>query len=230
MQRLTIETLPAAVVLDWDNTLVDTWPVIHRALSDTFVAMGLEPWTLQETRARARASAREAFPLLFGNRSAEAEAVFYRAMEAHHLKALAPLAGAEELLRMLSRAAIPTAVVSNKRGWLLRREATHLGWGRYFHAIVGANDAEHDKPAPDPVHLALEGSGIEAGPKVWFVGDTDIDIVCAVAAGCLPVLLRAEPPGEGEFGASPPALHLGDCGALARFLESLAEVTRADRG
>jgi phosphoglycolate phosphatase len=32
-------------------------------------------------------------------------------------------------------------VVSNKRGYLLRREAAHLGWMSLFHRLVGANDA-----------------------------------------------------------------------------------------
>tara|TARA_R100001086_G_scaffold137349_1_gene71705 strand:- start:1375 stop:1527 length:153 start_codon:yes stop_codon:yes gene_type:complete len=40
-------TLPRAVVFDWDNTLVDTWPIIHDALNHTFRAWGLREWTLE---------------------------------------------------------------------------------------------------------------------------------------------------------------------------------------
>ena len=49
---------PRALIFDWDNTLVDTWPTIHEALRQTFNAMDLEPWTLAETRQRVRKSMR----------------------------------------------------------------------------------------------------------------------------------------------------------------------------
>ena len=32
--------LPQAALFDWDNTLVDTWPVIHEAMNTTLSAMG----------------------------------------------------------------------------------------------------------------------------------------------------------------------------------------------
>ena len=76
----------------------------------------------------------------------------------------------------------------------MRRRREHLGWDRYFGRMVGAGDAARDKPADDPVALALDGSGIRPGDDVWFVGDTDIDIDCAHNAGCIPVLLGAADP------------------------------------
>ena len=58
--------LPAAVLLDWDNTLVDSWPVIHEALCETFLALERQPWTLEETKQRVHHSLRDSFPDLFG--------------------------------------------------------------------------------------------------------------------------------------------------------------------
>ena len=55
---------PRALIFDWDNTLVDTWPTIHEALRQTFEAMDVEPWTLDQTRQRVRRSMRESFPEL----------------------------------------------------------------------------------------------------------------------------------------------------------------------
>ncbi|MCH9012683.1 MAG: HAD family hydrolase, partial [Proteobacteria bacterium] len=49
------------------------------------------------------------------------------------------------------------------------------------------------------------------GPEIWFVGDTDIDMACAVEAGCLPVLLRPDPPGPDEFEGAAPRLHVTGC-------------------
>ncbi|HLJ20402.1 MAG TPA: HAD hydrolase-like protein, partial [Stellaceae bacterium] len=59
---------PRAILFDWDNTLVDSWPVIHEALVVTFEGMGHVPWTLEETKQRVRHSLRDAFPRLFGDR------------------------------------------------------------------------------------------------------------------------------------------------------------------
>ncbi len=64
----------------------------------------------------------------------------------------------------------------------------HLGWQPYFAQLVGADDAARDKPHPDPVHLALEGSNIQPGEHVWFIGDTVIDLECAQNTQCTPVL------------------------------------------
>ncbi len=209
-------TLPAprALLFDWDNTLVDTWTVIHHALSVTLQAMGQAPWTLEETRARVRASARDSFPKLFGSRADEAMTVFYGTYEREHLSQLQALPGAGEMLAELADGSRYLGVVSNKKGSILRREAAHLGWDRWFGRLVGAEDAVADKPDRAAVDLALGESGVAAGPEVWFVGDTDIDMACAHAAGCTAILLREAAPGPEECGAHPPSLHATTCGEL----------------
>jgi len=54
-----IKTRPKALLFDWDNTLVNTWPAIHDANNYTLVAMGHEPWTFEETLQRVRKSMRD---------------------------------------------------------------------------------------------------------------------------------------------------------------------------
>ncbi len=209
---------PKALIFDWDNTLVDTWTVIHHALVPTFEAMGHPPWSLEEVRQRVRGSARDTFPQLFGARAEEASRLFYEVFEAVHLERLTPLPGAAELLLALAGAGYDLGVVSNKRGSIVRLEAQHLGWDRQFRRLVGATDAARDKPAPDPVLMALTEGPVGPGDEVWFVGDTDVDMECAVAAGCVPVLLRAEPPDAAEFPGCRPLLHVASCGELADIL------------
>lgn len=213
--------LPRAILFDWDNTLVDNWSVIRTALNAALTAMGHPPWTLEETRARVRASLRDSFPAMFGDRWREAEKIFYERFAATHLEELQEMAGAGAMLASLAAKGIALGVVSNKRGAFLRAEAERLGWAGHFGRLVGAGDAPRDKPAPDPVRLALDGTGVEPGPAVWFVGDTDIDLACAAGSGCVPVLLRAEPPAPGEFPHHPPALHLRTCPELTEIIEKL---------
>ena len=151
---------PRALLFDWDNTLVDTWDTIHVALNTVLTAMGHDPWTSEETRSRVRTSARDSFPALFGARTDEATEIFYRAFESQHLETLRERDGAGAMLRSLAAMdSLYMAVVSNKQGHLLRREAAHIGWTDYFVRLVGANDAERDKPAVEAVALEslLEG-------------------------------------------------------------------------
>lgn len=211
---------PRGLLFDWDNTLVDTWGIIHGALSETFQTMGQEPWTLEETQQRVRASARDTFPDLFGARADEAMAVFYDTFQAKHLEQLRANDGAGEMLSRLAAGGYLLGVVSNKQGILLREESDYLGWTPLFHRLVGADDATRDKPAVDAVELALDGSGLARGPEIWFVGDTDIDMLCATSAGCRPVLLRTDAPGAGEFDGIEPAEHMTSCAALADFVLS----------
>jgi phosphoglycolate phosphatase len=209
---------PAALLFDWDNTLVDTWPVIHDAINHTLVAMGHPAWTFGETKRRVRLAAREAFPILFGEEWEKAAAIFYERILAAHIERLTAVDGAAEMLETAHEMGFILGVVSNKRGELLRAEAAHLGWDRYFSRLVGANDAERDKPDPRAVHAALAGTGFAPDGGVWFVGDTDTDMQCAANAGCTGVLIRAEPPRNGEFDAHPPAWYFRDCAAFAAHL------------
>jgi len=210
---------PRAILFDWDNTLVDSWAVIHEALVVTFEAMGHSPWTLDETKQRVRHSLRDAFPKLFGDRWEEARRLYLDAFTAVHLERLRALAGAEPLLEALAADGYYLAVVSNKTGRLLRREAEHLGWSRHFRALVGAGDAKADKPDPAVVHAALSGSGL--GPALaWLVGDTALDLECAAAAGCVPVLLATSDPAEETLKVLP-KLSFSDCASLLQGLRGL---------
>lgn len=212
---------PRAIIFDWDNTLVDNWGAITAALNAAFRAFGKPTWTLAESKARVRQSLRDSFPGIFGERWPEARDIFYRHFGTDHLTTLEALPGAAELLAELSRSDFYLGVVSNKNGTALRREADHLNWTKYFGKIVGATDAKRDKPAPDPVEMALAPAALPAGSPVWFVGDTGIDMECAYAAGCVPVLVTPKEIDFSEFQAFPPKIAVPDLKRLGVLLRPL---------
>lgn len=204
--------LPRAVLYDWDNTLVDNWGTVRAALNHALVSFGKAAWSEEEARERIKQSLRDSFPRIFGERWIEARDLFYGYFADHHLEHLRPLPGAESLLRTFADLGVYQAVVSNKTGRFLRAEADRLGWTGYFGRLVGAQDAEFDKPHAAPVRMALEPAGIAPGPDVWFLGDADIDMECAHGAGLVPVLIGS---GEGSgFGRFPPAHRHADCETL----------------
>lgn len=212
---------PRAILFDWDNTLVESWPVIHDALNHTFRAYGHPEWTLAETRARVRKSMRDSFPAIFGERWEEAGETFYARYAEIHAELIKPAPDAEAALARLVEGGIYLGVVSNKHGDYLRKEAERLGWTKYFGRIVGALDAPRDKPDPAPVALALEAGGLSPAPDMWFVGDADIDLACAANAGLVGVLMS--PHGQAAAAAAePPAQHrFASCEALCNFVENL---------
>jgi phosphoglycolate phosphatase len=211
---------PRAIVWDWDNTLVDGWPAILAGLNAALRDAGLPEWTLKEVRARVRHSLRDTFPAMFGARWERARDLFYAGVRAEHLAVLRPMPGAAAMLRVAASVA-PLAVLSNKNGDLLRREARHLGWVPQFRALVGAGDAAADKPDPRPMRLALAACGVPAGQGAWYVGDTALDMEAARAAGLIPVLL-GDAAHDGGPAAAMPALHFTDAESLASALASTA--------
>lgn len=182
---------PKAILFDWDNTLVASWPIIQKALQETMEAMGQPVWDLDEVRRRSQASASEAFPELFGERAKEALEIYYQAFARVHMELLSPMPFALELLEKIQNTMPQTflGVVSNKRADLLRKEVKHLGWENIFAKLVGAGEAHRDKPDSAPVHLALKGT-LNPSPDVWFVGDSAVDVLCAQNSGCVSILVR----------------------------------------
>ncbi len=208
---------PDAIIFDWDGTLVDSWRAINEAISATMVAYGHEPWTMEQTKANVRHSMRNAFPKYFGDAWEEAAEHFYAAYAKVHIGYTDAQSGAESLLDWIRAADIYMAVVSNKNGDYLRRESAALDWDRYFGRLVGATDCIEDKPSPVTLTTVLEGTGIEAGPAVWYVGDAGIDIELAENSGCVSIVV-----GEGDSTyPNPPNRLFENCDDLRRFLDRL---------
>ena len=210
---------PRAILFDWDNTLVDTWPTIHQALNATLRYMNHPEWSLEKVRGNVKKSMRDSFPELFGDAWEKAAQHYQLGYRAIHLQSLQPLPDAAFML-----ASLPTTiflgVVSNKRGEPLRLEVEHLGWRDYFGSVVGADDAAHDKPHADPGLLALKDSGIALGEQVWFLGDTIIDLECAANLGATPILYGDHITHEGVYDGHRFAAHVRNHRAFADLVLS----------
>lgn len=181
---------PSAVILDWDNTLVDSWGAIAEAINYVRTKFGLPFWTQMEILANCTRSARDSFPEWFGDRWEDAWEEYYSHFGKVRKKlGLTPLPAAEEFLKLLIEKKIPAIVVSNKSNRYLREESAELGWNKYFASIAGAHDAEKDKPEREHPDFALALAGLKASPDMWFIGDSETDVKCARNVGCTPILI-----------------------------------------
>ena len=180
---------PRAVIFDWDNTLVDTWPLISESIDTTMQAMGKEQWGLEKVRDTVHKSMRESFPEIFGNNWEAAGEIYKNTYRSIHLDKLRFLPGALSLINKLEEKGILQFIVSNKIGVTLRKEVAKLGVEQKFFSVIGSMDANADKPSREPVDAALLGSDLDSKKdEIWFVGDTIADVECAYNSGCRPVV------------------------------------------
>lgn len=176
------------VIWDWDGTLVESHETIRQAYNAAFRAFGMPEWSIEEAKKFVSLSGRDSFPRWFGSNAEAAAAIFYQTYADLAPSTVKAKAGREKLLQDFSDR--PMAVVSNKRGDILRAEVAALGWNKYFQALVGAGDAAKDKPHHEPYALMLGHTAWSAGQGV-YVGDSPID--AAFAQACrLPAILLAD--------------------------------------
>src|SRR5436190_16071135 len=178
-----------AILCEWYNTLVDIWYTVFNGINSGREAVDRLPFTVEEFWEQPHLSIRETAVELFGDHCEKGERVFYEAIGKNHLENLKILEGAEVLLTHLKTLGIYMGVVSNKDGHHLRKEVTHLGWESHFYQVIGARDTEEDKPSSLPVLAALKNSTIVPSHDVWFVGDSIVDVHCARASGCIPIVV-----------------------------------------
>jgi phosphoglycolate phosphatase len=216
--RMKKISFPRAVIFDWDNTLIDAWGAVVDSVNAVRGEFGQEPLTRAAVIENSSRSARNLFRDWYGDKWPRAHEIFYGRYQKAHLAHVRALPCVPELLRWFESRDVPSFVVSNKRGDILRQEAEHLGWTGTFKAMVGSMDAPRDKPDRAPVDLALGYAGLKADdPLIWFVGDTHADVECARNAGCTPVLVH-NPDEAMRMGVD---LSFSGCQGLLEMLYSL---------
>ncbi len=178
---------PIAILFDLDGTLVDTVPFILEAVRHAFEGHGRCPTDAEwiagiGTPLRTQLAG-------FAPRPEEVELLFQRYRTywlAHHDDRTRAFPGALEIVRELSAAGHPIAVVTAKNEQGALRTLAHTGLLPYVTAIVGADSCANAKPHPEPVLLALSRLGRSAS-EALMLGDSPHDLAAARAAGAVSV-------------------------------------------
>ena len=172
--------LPAAVLFDWDGTLVDTIPMIYRAnvvaLREFGITMSRE-WYRERYTPDWRRSYRElGIP--------EAQWNDVAARWAQEMRAGRPraLPHARPAIRRLRAHGIRLGLVTASTRNVVEHNLGRLNLDGTFEAIRYADDVERSKPHPDALLEALDELGV-AAPDAIYVGDTTVDLEMAEAAG-----------------------------------------------
>ena len=166
-----------SIIFDLDGTLADTEPLVIGCMLETINAHGHPVG-----RERLLEYIGPPLPVMLFNMlglSLEAAQPIYldylKRYEERYMPRTRPLPGAERLLDALREAAVPLAIVTNKREDAGRKTIELLGWQARFRAIIGANTASAPKPDAAPLLHALDL--LDGDPQTAaMIGDTESDM------------------------------------------------------
>ncbi|WP_394280313.1 HAD family hydrolase [Microbacterium sp.] len=181
--------LPAAVLWDMDGTLVDTepyWMTAETALVERFggtwsheqalgvVGLGLEDSAQVLQAAGVQLSASEIVDHLTEEvrRQLRELGVPFRA-------------GAQQLLRDLRDAGVPTALVTMSMRRMAQEVVDLIDFDA-FDLVIGGDEVERPKPFPDPYLQACERLGVDPGETV-ALEDSPNGARSAIAAGTVTI-------------------------------------------
>lgn len=183
---------PDGVFFDFDGTLVDSRALLECAHNHVRDVYGMPHFSQADFDRMLSSTTREIYARLYGQDAETAKKVLFAYINDHQGAHLKPIEGAQDTLDFFLREGIVLGIVSNKDQTSLDSAIDHLGWRRYFRAVVGAGAAANGKPFPDPLFLAMAQAGVPRGrvDHIWMVGDHEADIQCADAAGAVSILVQ----------------------------------------
>ncbi len=196
---------PQVVFLDFDNTLVNSWPKDFETSNEVFKCLGYPPMTADEMIREPHTPTVPSIAQRTGHSHERVKEIYNKIYERVHQELAPPLAGAEDLLKYLKTSGIWTMILSNKENDLLKTTLERMRWMKYVNAYQGAEKESPYKPDPAIIRALLERYHLDVSKnQIFFVGDSlTTDIECALRAGIIPVWLSQYSTDEikmGDFG------------------------------
>lgn len=178
-----------AVIFDLDGTLTDTLTDIANAMNHTLAKHGLPTYPIDRYRYLVGGGMKRLARLTVGERQDMYDAVLadYAAYYAiHATDATAPYPGVVEMLRALAARGLKLCVFSNKpHGDTVTVVRRYLG-EIPFALVQGQIEGVPVKPDPAGALCCAAALGVEPA-ECLYLGDTDVDMLCARNAGMHPI-------------------------------------------
>ena len=171
-----------AVVWDMDGTLIDSTGAVTGAYIDAVAALGGPPTTAEAVVAAYRLGPPATLLAhLLGRATTDADVAAYMARLRAGAPGAPPYPGIRETLeRLRERVRLGVFTGANHESAMILLGAT--GLADSFGVVVGGDEVERVKPAPDGVLAACRALGVEPG-RAAYVGDSPSDLGAARASG-----------------------------------------------
>lgn len=181
----------SAAIWDLDGTLVDSLPGIHAALNAALSEKGLAGTTVAETSSYIGNGAWQLCrKAVAGSESLvdEVESGFKKAYAELWREGTQVYPGIPELLEFLSARGTPLAVLSNKPHPFTAEIVATLFRKNLFAEVMGHGPRFPKKPDPASALFLATRFGFPP-EKIAYVGDSDVDLALAEAAGMQAVIV-----------------------------------------
>lgn len=180
-----------AAIFDLDGTLVDSLADLADSVNEALAAYGYPQHDLAAYRYfvgnGARLLLRRALPEGAGESLVDEALAKYKAIYARRmLIKTRPYAGVTELLAALQARGLRLAVCTNKHHEAALEVTGALFPAGTFAAVLGDDGLRARKPDPAAVLDILASLGV-APQEALYLGDSEVDMRTAVAAGALPI-------------------------------------------
>jgi phosphoglycolate phosphatase len=180
-----------AVLFDLDGTLLDTLGDIAGTMNRVLAGRGLPTYAAEHYKffvgdGIEEMVKRALHPVVVGDPEVDAIVLEYRReYKTHWADTSRPYDGVPEMLRGVEARGLRMAVLSNKSHPFTTLMTESLLKGFRFEAVHGAKPEIPNKPDPSGALLIARGMGI-APSKFLYLGDTNVDMRTAHAAGMYP--------------------------------------------
>ena len=178
-----------AVIFDLDGTLTNTLADIAAAMNRALRLHGLPEWQQDAYRYLVGNGAKVLSERCVRDRQELGPAVrqTYQAYyETHNLVQTKPYDGVPEMLAALAAQGLKLAVLSNKPDADTKAVVRHFFPDVPFAAVRGQVEGVPVKPDPAGALAVADALGVPP-PECLYLGDTDVDMRTAAAAGMYPI-------------------------------------------
>ena len=178
-----------AAIFDFDGTVADTIPVIHKALNITMQRLGFPTLTHEQVvlaiNNGARMLVRNVLPVELRNNDAEVDrilAIYLDDYRSCHMDTKVAYDGIPALFEALHADGWKLAVLSNKQDDMVKNLSLQTLPVGTVDAAQGVVPGKPTKPDPYLVNRVCERLGVQPEECV-MIGDSDVDVATARNAG-----------------------------------------------
>jgi HAD superfamily hydrolase (TIGR01549 family) len=179
-----------AAVFDLDGTLADTMALAPRAYADTIRCLGGPEVSPDEVVTVWHMGSTPVVLRYFLRRAVTPKDIdcFYANFESV-IGALRPFPGIPGMLSSLRREGYRLGIFTHATRRAATMTLTGAGLDHFQLTLVGGEEIAEPKPAPEGLQLACRRMNV-ASAATAYVGDAEVDLQCAAAAGSLGIHAR----------------------------------------
>lgn len=176
-----------SVFFDLDGTLFDTAPDLHAAMQKTLSYFDYQPIAFERFRPHVHTGTKSMILESFGIDDTHPDFNHIRETFLQHYQAALTektdyFPGIPDVLEHLDTHKTAWGIVTSKPGWLAEPLLKHFALDQRSQCIVSGDTLDQKKPHPAPLLHACALTQTQANNAI-YVGDTEVDVMAAKAAG-----------------------------------------------